>query len=162
MSFRAAGTADAVALRDLERDANLVALGHVFPPDRFPFPSEDVLARWREVLADPGVRVEVVDGETGLQCFVAWDAATVRHLAVHPEAWGTGLARAGVARAVTAIRAGGGQPVLWCLVDNPRASAVYRHLGWETTGRRREAVWPPYPVELEYVLGAGLGGSARG
>jgi len=152
MTFRTAGADDAEALRDLERDANLVALAHVFPPDRFPFPSEDVQARWTQVLADPAVRVEVVDGDTGLRCFVAWDAVTLRHLAVHPDAWGSGLARAAVARAADAIRAKGRQPVLWCLADNVRARAIYEHLGWETTGSRREAVWPPYPVELEYSL----------
>lgn len=153
MTFRAAGPADAGLLCDLEREANLVALGHVFPPDRFPFPSTAVLARWVEVLADPAIRVEVVDGDPGLRCFVAWDAVTLRHLAVHPDAWGSGLARTAMERAVAAIRASGAQPVLWCLADNGRARAVYEHLGWQPTGGRRDAVWPPYPVELEYALG---------
>ena len=44
--FRPAREDEAGALRDLERAANLVALGHVFPPDRFPFPDDAVLARW--------------------------------------------------------------------------------------------------------------------
>ncbi len=152
MTFRTAGAADAGPLRDLERAANVAALGHVFPPERFPFPSAEVRARWVEVLADPTVQVEVVDGEAGLLCFAAWDEVTLRHLAVHPDRWGTGLARAAVARAVDAIRAGGGLPLLWCLADNGRAWAVYEHLGWRPTGRRREAVWPPYPVELELAL----------
>ncbi len=152
MTFRTAGPDDAGLLCDLEREANLAALGHVFPPDRFPFPTAAVLTRWVEVLADPVVRVEVVDGDTGLHCFVAWDAVTLRHLAVHPDAWGTGLARSAVTRAVAAIRAGGRRPVLWCLADNRRARTVYEHLGWDPTGGRRDAVWPPYPVELEYAL----------
>lgn len=152
MTLRRAGAADAELLRDLERAANLAALGHVFPPEEFPFPSAEVLARWVEVLADPAVHVEVVDGEVGLHCFVAWDAVTLRHLAVHPDQWGTGLGRAAVARAVDAIRADGGLPLLWCLADNNQARTVYEHLGWHPTGRHREAVWPPYPVELEFAL----------
>ena len=36
--WRRAGAEDAEPLTDLERDANLVALGHVFPPESHPFP----------------------------------------------------------------------------------------------------------------------------
>ena len=98
---------DAEALRDLERAANLVALAHVFPPDEFPYPDQAVADRWRATLADPTVRVDVVDGPHGLRVFAAYDATTLRHLAVHPDDWGTGLARAAVARATAAIAAGG-------------------------------------------------------
>jgi GNAT superfamily N-acetyltransferase len=154
--FRPAGVDDAVALRDLERVANLAALAHVFPPDRHPFPDADVLARWALVLEDPDVRVEVVDGAAGLDCLVAWDAASLRHLAVRPDAWGHGLARAAVARAVAGIAAGGAaEAVLWCLADNHRARGLYEHLGWRTTGRVQAAAWPPYPVELEYAVATG-------
>jgi GNAT superfamily N-acetyltransferase len=152
MTFRPALPADARALRDLERAANLVALAHVFPPDLHPFPDSGVLARWVGVLADPAVAVEVVDGDAGLRCFVAWDHTTVRHLAVHPDHWGTGLATAALLRAATSIRARDHEPLLWCLADNTRARAVYAHLGWEPTGRERRAEWPPHPVEQEHVL----------
>ncbi len=50
--WRRAGADDAGLLADLERDANLVALAHVFPPDVHPFPYDGVLARWRALLAD--------------------------------------------------------------------------------------------------------------
>lgn len=147
--FRPAGPADAVALRDLEREANLVALAHIFPPEDHPFPDEEVLARWRRTLAEPGVVVEVVDGpgEGRLACFVAYDAGVLRHLAVSPARWGTGLARAAVARAEAAIST----PRLWCLRDNGRARGLYAHLGWRATGRERAAEWPPYPIEVEYA-----------
>lgn len=152
MTFRLAGPDDAAALRDLEEAANLVALAHVFPAADFPFPSRAVLDRWRAVLAEPAVTVEVVDGAEALVCFVAYDAAVLRHLAVHPDHWGSGLARVAVDRAVAAIRAGGNLPSLWCLAENQRAMGCYLHLGWGPTGRERDAEWPPYPVECELVL----------
>ncbi len=152
MIFRRATPGDAEALRDLERAANLVGLAHVFPAADHPFPDDGVLARWRTVLADPAVTTEVVDGADGLICFVAHDATTLRHLAVHPDHWGTGLARAGVERAVAAIRARGEQPRLWCLLANDRADGLYRHLGWEPSGGERTCEWAPHPRERELVL----------
>jgi GNAT superfamily N-acetyltransferase len=151
-SFRAATAADAEALRDLEQTANLASLGHVFDAHEFPFPAEAVLDRWREVLGEEAVIVDVADGPPGLIAFAAYDRTTLRHLAVHPEWWGRGVGRAAIDRAVTRIRAGGVAPRLWCLVDNERALALYRQLGWEPSGARRQAEWPPYPAETEMVL----------
>lgn len=151
--FRPATTADAVALRDLEKAANLASLGHLFPPERYPYPDEGVLARWVRALAEPGVRVEVVDGPGRLLALAAYDATTLRHLAVHPDEWGTGLGRATVERAVARIAAGGAErAVLWCLEENTRARGLYAHLGWRETGRTRPAEWPPYPIEGEQYL----------
>lgn len=152
VTLRPAGADDAAALRDLEEAANLVALAHVFPAAEFPFPRDAVLARWREVLADSSVTVVVVDGPGRLDCFAAYDDRVLRHLAVHPDRWGDGLARTAIDHAVGAIRATGARPRLWCLTENHRAYAVYRHLGWRLTGRERRAEWPPYPVERELEL----------
>ncbi|MFN8189748.1 MAG: GNAT family N-acetyltransferase [Nocardioidaceae bacterium] len=153
-AFRRATAADAVALLDLERAASLAALGHVFPAERYPYPSDDVLARWHLVLLDPDVSVEVIDGDTGLRCVVAHDAnGTLRQLAVAPDAWGRGIGRLAIAHAVAAIRARGcATPRLWCLVDNHRARRLYEHLGWQPTGAEQPAPWPPHPTEMEYVL----------
>ena len=146
-SWRPARADEAGPLRDLQRLANLAGLDDVFPPDRYPFPDDDVLTRWVLVLDDPEVSVEVVDGPTGLLAVTAYDAATLRHLAVHPDAWGTGLGRAGVERAVAA-----GARHLSVLESNHRARRLYEHLGWRPTGMTQECPWPPHPVELEYSL----------
>ncbi len=149
MIWRNATVADAVALRDLERAANLVGLAHVF--EGLPFPDDGVLARWQATLADPEVTVLLTEG-----AFTSWDdAGRLRHLAVHPDHWGAGLAREGVELAVTWIRAAGRVPVLWVLAANHRARGLYEHLGWEPTGREQRAEWPPYPTELELTLRAG-------
>ncbi|MDP3969399.1 MAG: GNAT family N-acetyltransferase [Nocardioides sp.] len=147
--FREATTADAAALCDLERAASQAALGHVFAPDRHPFPEDDVLTRWALVLQEPGARVLLADGIA----LVAHDLTTLRHLAVHPDHWGEGWGRRGVEVAVAALRvAGTDHPTLWCLEENSRARGLYEHLGWEPTGATQEAAWPPYPTEMEYRL----------
>ncbi|MCY7396725.1 MAG: GNAT family N-acetyltransferase [Nocardioides sp.] len=155
--FREAGAGEAGALTDLERDANLVALRHVFDPAEHAYPYAAVLARWDALLADPEVVVEVVDqavgDRDGLAVLLARDAGRVRHLAVHPSRWSQGLATAALDRAETALRASGADdPRLWCLVENHRARALYEPRGWRATGRRRPAAFAPYPVEMEYVL----------
>ena len=140
--FRAATPSDAVALTDLERDANLVALAHVFPDT--PYPEDGVRARWELTLLDPDVWVAVCGPATMLDAYVCWDATTLRHLAVRPERWGNGLARRAIERAAGVSR-------LWCLVENHRARGLYEHLGWHPPGRERSAEWPPYPREKEYA-----------
>ena len=75
---------------------------------------------------------------------------------MHPDHWGSGLAREAVDRATAAIAAGGEpRALLWCLAANHRALAVYHHLGWRATGREGRAEWPPHPTELQ--LGLPLG-----
>jgi len=141
--WRGATPADAPALRDLEKVASSAGLGHVFGD--LPYPDDDVLARWALVLADAEVTTEVVEDADGLVAFVAYDAASLRHLGVRPDTWGTGLGREAVARAV-----GGGSTRLWVLADNHRARRLYDALGWSPTGATQECPWPPHPVELEY------------
>ena len=144
--WRTATAEDAVALAELERDGNLVALRHVFGD--LPFPSDAVLARWSLVLDDPDVTVEVVDDARGLIAFAAYDGGSLRHLGVHPAMWGHGLGAEGVARAVAA---GAGQ--LWVLEENTRARALYERLGWTPSGHTQGCPWPPHPTELEYHRG---------
>jgi GNAT superfamily N-acetyltransferase len=156
--WREATVADAVALRDLEKAANLVGLAHVFPAAQFPFPDAEVLDRWVTTLGDPDVTVELAE-DAGPVAFVAFDlSGRLRHLAVRPDRWGSGLARSAIDRAVRAIRTQGVIPRLWCLVENQRARSLYEHLGWRMTGREQPAEWPPYPVEQEWVLQESAGG----
>ena len=140
--FRAATPADAVALTELERDTNLVALAHVFPG--LPYPEDDVRERWELLLSDPEVRVEVAGPAHRLDVYLAWDDVRLRHLGVRPEQWGRGLARQAIERAHGVRR-------LWVLAANDRARGLYEHLGWSPTGREQQAEWPPYPTELEYA-----------
>jgi RimJ/RimL family protein N-acetyltransferase len=160
--LRKATVDDLAALRDLEREANLVGLGHLFPPDRYPFPDDAVLARWALVLEEPGVTVLVRDaapgprGRPGLDVFAAYDDHTLRHLAVAPAQWGSGLATGAVRAALEAMhRQGTTVAELWCLEDNHRARRLYEHLGWRATPDRQPSPWPPHPVEMRYTLDLG-------
>lgn len=151
--FRDATQEDLTALRDLERDANRAALGHVFPPERFPFPEDDVLARWALVLDQPDVTVLVAEKtERDLIALAAYDDSTLRHLAVRPDHWGHGIGSAAVEAAVRGMDLRGTTIAsLWCLEENHRARRLYEYLGWRPTDDRRPAPWPPHPVELRYT-----------
>ena len=153
--FRHASTDDLMALLCLEREANLVGLGHVFPADRYPFPEDDVLARWALVLDEPGVTVlvrDAEDGRGGIDVLAAYDDRSLRHLAVRPDHWGTGLASAAITAVLEEMAARGSTVAeLWCLEDNARARRLYERLGWRAGPDRRPAPWPPYPTELRYT-----------
>ena len=153
-AFRDATDRDLLALTELERDANLAALAHVFAPEQFPFPFDDVLARWRLVLDDPTTVVRVLDATAGaLAAYVAYDEHTLRHVAVHPDRWGEGLGRTAVGIAVLGMAARGcPEASLWALVANDGARGLYAGLGWRETEETREAPWPPHPLESRWVL----------
>lgn len=145
--WRRATPDDAVVLRDLERIASQTGLAHVF--GELPYPDDDVLARWALLLDDPEVVVEVVEDDLGLVALAAHDGTTLRHLAVRPDHWGTGLGREGFARAEAA-----GARRLWVLEANANARGLYGALGWTPSGTTQECPWPPYPTEVEYVAPA--------
>ncbi|NHA68334.1 GNAT family N-acetyltransferase [Phycicoccus flavus] len=153
--IRPATPEDADRLTTVERAASLAALGHVFPPDEYPYPTDDVRARWVRTLADAAVTVLVLDDELrpgALVAFVAVDdTGCVRHLGVRPRSWGHGHAR----RMLEAANTRTDRPRLWVLEGNTRARGLYEHLGWRATGRSRAAEWPPYPTEVELTRTAG-------
>ena len=152
--FREATLDDLIPLLDLERAANLAGLGHVFPADEFPFPDDDVLARWALVLDEPGVDVlvrDTADG-SGIDLFAAYDDRSLRHLAVHPDRWGDGLATTAIETVLRAMDDRGTTIAeLWCLEENTRARRLYEYLGWREERDRRPAPWPPHPTEMRYT-----------
>ncbi|QNN54315.1 GNAT family N-acetyltransferase [Nocardioides mesophilus] len=155
--FRDATLEDLAALRDLERESNLAALGHVFPADRFPFPDDAVLARWSLVLDEPGCEVLVLDdpepsrSRSRLIAYAAYDDSWLRHLAVRPDHWGEGLASSAIDTALHAMDLRGSTSAsLWCLEENRRARRLYEYLGWRPTEDRQPAPWPPHPTEMRY------------
>ena len=71
---------------------------------------------------------------------------------MHPDRWGHGLATAAVDTVLHALAERGCRVAsLWCLEENHRARSLYERLGWVATEDRREAPWPPHPVEMRYT-----------
>jgi GNAT superfamily N-acetyltransferase len=147
--IRRATSDDLVRLFDLEKAASTAALSHIFGPD-LPFPDDDVLARWRLVLDEPGMTVLLdLDGDEPVG-YAAFADGWLRHFAVLPARWGTGRARILHDEAVASMAAAGASTTyLWVLVDNHRARAFYRHAGWVDTDIREPEVFAPYPVKTQ-------------
>ena len=150
--LREATDKDVEGLLTLDRAANLAALGHVFPQDRYPFPEARIRAQWREMVADSTQTVLITEDAEALTSVVVYGKEQVHKLAVHPDHWGQGLATRALEAALDAMRQIGTTSAwLWCLEENPRARRLYERLGWQTTGDRETSKWPPYPVMLRYT-----------
>jgi GNAT superfamily N-acetyltransferase len=146
-------------LDDLERvlavqqAAEMAALGHVFPPDRYPFPVTEMRDRWRGALDTSGVRVLLAAHgarAVGVACTApGW----LQGLFVVPDAWGSGLADRLHDEAIGALRAAGESCCrLWVIEANQRARRFYARHGWRQDGQRQSTPFPPYPVEVSYTL----------
>jgi ribosomal protein S18 acetylase RimI-like enzyme len=155
--LRRADPSDADVLLTVERDCGLEALGHVFPPESFPYPIEQVRARWEQVLVDPeAVTLLAVARETGAGCgFVCVRQGVVEHLGVDPARQREGIGSLLLAEAVRIAHDDRTAEVsLWCLVDNHRALSFYARAGWVSTGEIQQAEFAPFPFEQRLVLSA--------
>jgi len=79
------------------------------------------------------------------------DAARGEVLAfyLHPDAWGSGVAQALIARCHEYLRdLGCVEAVLWVLRDNPRARKFYENAGWSATGREMMFAGPQTAAKL--------------
>jgi GNAT superfamily N-acetyltransferase len=142
--IRPATAADAAVLAEIQEESSLAALGHVYPPDRFPFPREAVRERWA---AFEGLALLADDG------FAAIDPPWLDGLYVRPDAWGSGLAVTLHEAAVEALREAGVERArLWVLEENHRARRFYERRGWAADGTTRVVPFPPHPIDLGYAL----------
>ncbi len=133
-------------LAEIQEAASLAGLAHIFPPDEYPFPRAEVLARWRDYDG------EVFVDEEGLG-FAATGEEWLNGLYVRPEAWGSGVAGRLHDRAVAALRAAGVTTArLWVLEHNERARRFYERRGWYLDGTVREVPFPPNPIDVGYSL----------
>ena len=151
MTFRRATEDDLEELTAVQRDTSIPALAEVFPQDSYPFPFEDVLARWREELADPAIDVYVVTDASGrITGFAARRDDEILHFGVAVQEWGSGLAArllddllATYPPEVTRIR-------LRAFEANPRGRRFWEKHGWRLTGGSSRSGFPPHAVLLDY------------
>ena len=151
--IREARDDEAEALAAIQRDASLAALAHIFPPERYPYPLEDVRKRWRQALADPASTVLVaVEGE-GAAGVAACRDDWLDGLYVLPAWWGRGVARALHDDVLERLRAAGSRRCrLWGLEHHDRARRFYERLGWRENGGTRVVPFPPNPTDVGYTI----------
>jgi RimJ/RimL family protein N-acetyltransferase len=146
---------DLPALIDLQHAGAVAGLAAVFPQDRYPFPREEVLARWRDEMADAGIETSVaVDDGGGLVGFAATVGHELLHFGTAVATWGDGTAGDLLHVIVERLRATGGAPTLRVFADNARARRFYEKHGWRPTGVRSTSSFEPHPVLVEYSLPA--------
>ena len=139
-------------LMRMERAASEAHLGHLFPPERYPYPVADVVHRWRRLLRDRFVRVELLELHGAPVGYLAYDAGSILHLGVVPHQARRGYGSALLEHATQQIFAGGAtQATLWVLAGNTAARAFYRAHDWLETNERRDCGFPPHPPEIKLI-----------
>lgn len=139
-------------LARMERATSEAALAHIFPPEDYPYPMEEITRRWRRLLRHPLVRIYVMDAYDAPVGYVAYDAERVRHLGVLPQQTGQGYGSLLLEHACTDLFGSGArQANAWVLMENTRAIQFLRERGWTETEERRECEFPPCPEELKMV-----------
>jgi GNAT superfamily N-acetyltransferase len=150
--IRRARPGEADTLLRIQRAAAVAAFAHVFPPERFPFPDEEVRASWERALADPEVEVYVAEADGGEAVgSVSVGHGFLRTLYVLPEQQRGGLGSALHDHALERLRAlGAAEAKLWTLEANHDARRFYERRGWTLNGETRVVEFPPHPLDVGY------------
>jgi GNAT superfamily N-acetyltransferase len=143
--IRRSGPEEAERHFEIQRAASLAALAHVYPPDRYPFPDDDVRRRWPEF---PGT-VLVAELEGIVVGVAAVDGCRLDGFYVLPEQWGSGVA-AELHDAALAALPDCPEIRLWTLDENHRARRFYERHGWRLNGETRVVPFPPNPLDVGY------------
>jgi GNAT superfamily N-acetyltransferase len=150
--IRAARLDEGDALAEIQRRASVAALGHIFPPEKYPYPIEAIRLRWRDAL-DEG-RTPILYEEDGEMLGVALTGPEwLDGLYVVRERWGSGVALALHDAALDGLRADGSERChLWVLEENRRARRFYEKLGWRLNECTRVVPYPPNPLDVSYTI----------
>jgi len=143
---------DAVAAAAIQERASVAGLAHVFPPERYPYPTEAIRERWTTLLDGVEHRVLVAERDGEPVGVVAVRAGWLDGLYVVPESWGSGVADALHDAALEHLRSLGDTHCrLWVLEDNARARRFYERHGWKLDGTTRVVPFPPNPLDVGYT-----------
>jgi GNAT superfamily N-acetyltransferase len=152
LTLRRAGPNDAETLFAIHRESALAAYVHVFPPDRYAFPDEEMRSHWLHGLGDAETEVVIVERDGTPVGFASVSPGWLRNLFVVPAEWGRGAGPAVHDEAVRLLRDMGEGARLWVLEANERARRFYERRGWRADGERARSDFPPYPPTLRYTL----------
>jgi GNAT superfamily N-acetyltransferase len=154
--IRDARPGEADVLAGIQRDASVAALAHVFPPEEYPYPIDEVRQRWEEALASPELAV-LIDEEGGepIGC-AGYRADWLDGLYVVPGFWDKGLGAELHDHVLDRLRERGSpQCHLWVLEENHRARRFYERRGWHENGTTRVVPFPPDPIDVGYTIELG-------
>jgi GNAT superfamily N-acetyltransferase len=148
-----AGLADLDQLFAIQKESAVAGYASVFPPDRYPYPDDDVRESLRGLLDEPETIALLDEDGRG---FALVGPGRLHRLYVRPSAWGGGIGAALHDEAVAALRDGGADVAsLWVLADNLRARGFYQRRGWSLNGGARVVQSPPFPLEVAYSIDLG-------
>jgi GNAT superfamily N-acetyltransferase len=149
--IRPARADDVESLLAIQRAACVKAFAHIYPPERYPFPDDDIRDMWRDAIADADVEAYVAEeGGAPVGC-AAVGAAFLRNLYVVPEHWRTGVGTALHDFALDRLRTRGErEATLWTLEENWNGRRFYENRGWSLNGETRVVPFPPNPIDVGY------------
>ncbi|HEU5363812.1 MAG TPA: GNAT family N-acetyltransferase [Gaiellaceae bacterium] len=144
--IRRSGREEAEEHFAIQRAACLAGLPHIYPPELYPFPDEEIRRRWREW----GGTVLVSEREGRLVGVAGVERCWLHGFYVLPELWGTGVA-AELHDAALAEQPDCPDLRLWVLEENHRARRFYEKHGWRENGETRIVPYPPHPLDVGYT-----------
>ena len=143
---------DAELCFGIARAAAIAGFQHVFPPDVYAFPDDAIRADWVSALTDPDGETYIAFEDDEAVGVVSVGHGVVQTLYVMPEFWRRGIGSVLHDHALDRLREANVQEAcLWTLTENHRARAFYEKRGWSLTGRTRVVLYPPHPIDVEYV-----------
>src|SRR3954463_1907448 len=148
MHIRQAGQDAVELLLSIQRDSAREAFRHVFPPDRYRFPTDEIRTAWRDAISRHDVQTFIATRGGTPVGLVAIEGDYVRNLYVIPSAQQRGAGTALIDFAIEQLRARRVRTAkLWTLEANERARSFYERRGWQLTVETRVVDFPPYPVD---------------
>jgi hypothetical protein len=91
--IRTATPDEAGVLLEIQKASAVAGFGRVFPPDKYPFPSDAVLSRWQTALDDPAEVVVLAELDGPAVGLAAMRAEWLDALYVVPSCWVQASAR---------------------------------------------------------------------
>ena len=150
--LRPARADEADTLLAIQREAAVDAFAHVFPPERYPFPDDEIREVWTDALSDPDVEVHVAECGGVPVGAVSVGKGYLGTLYVLPAHQGRGVGSALHDLALERLRAQGfRQAKLWTLRENASGRRFYEQRGWALTEETRVVPYPPNPVDVQYA-----------
>jgi GNAT superfamily N-acetyltransferase len=152
VTIREARIDEAETLLTIQREACVLALPHIYPPDLYPFPDDGVREAWLDALEDDDVEVYVADVDGEAVGAVSVGGEFLRTLYVLPSHWRRGVGEALLEHGLARLRQRGlSRAKLWTLEENWAARTYYEKRGWTLTEETRVVPFPPNPLDVQYA-----------